>query len=189
MAVTDLMCSVYQGFNFQKDQQDRVGHITSLTIGDDEISADLKVTDPEDLSATVDAVGVISRIAWDGGFAEPIIASFRVSRSNKNVLATKQHQSLAKTGVKIAFNVYEYDQGNSAYFKCFHTDETDLNGVIYKRGGELQFNVELEEAQDVMKPSNYEMFLGVAPTDEAQEIQMAISVSDKFTKGWGVEVS
>ncbi len=184
-AVTDLMCSVHQGFNFQKDQQERVGFVRSLKIGGDEINADLKVIDPMDLESNIDVVGVISRIAWDGGFDDPIMAAFRVSRANKNVLATKQHQRLSNTQVEFEFVVYEYDQGANQYFKSFHTIGEQLEGDIFKRGGELQFNINLEEAQDIMNPANYEMFLGVAPTDKAQEIEMAVSESDRFAKKWG----
>ena len=38
--------SIFQGFNFTKDNQDVVGHVVALTVGGVEYKADLAVEDP-----------------------------------------------------------------------------------------------------------------------------------------------
>ena len=59
MAELNFVCSVSQGFNFQKDEQDLVGHITSLKIGGKELKADFNVTNPENISENVKVVGIV----------------------------------------------------------------------------------------------------------------------------------
>ena len=66
MASTNLTCDVSQGFNFKKDVQSLVGHITSLKIGDKEYNKDLTVTVSTDISGDkVKVVGVMSNIYWE----------------------------------------------------------------------------------------------------------------------------
>ncbi|TWI66681.1 hypothetical protein LZ24_02904, partial [Desulfobotulus alkaliphilus] len=109
MAESSFNCSVYQGFNFQKDGQELVGHLVSLTIGDEEMTADMDVTDPTsaNMSEYVKVVGVISSIYWNGGYADPIQLAFQVSTAVKNKVAMLQHQSLSNTEVVMKFNIYD----------------------------------------------------------------------------------
>ena len=43
MASSYFSCDISQGFNFQKDVQPRVGHLTELKIGDTDYKKDLTV--------------------------------------------------------------------------------------------------------------------------------------------------
>ncbi|TWI66665.1 hypothetical protein LZ24_02704 [Desulfobotulus alkaliphilus] len=190
MAESSFNCSVYQGFNFQKDGQELVGHLVSLTIGDEEMTADMDVTDPTsaNMSEYVKVVGVISKIYWNGGYADPIQLAFQVSTAVKNKVAMLQHQSLSNTEVVMKFNIYDYDPDAKMYYLCFHSDDTDLKGLIMKSGGDLAINIDMDQSMEVVSPKNYTMSLGVMPQPESQDIHLAVSNTDKFVKKWGVTV-
>lgn len=190
MAENSYNCDVRQGFNFEKDAQVWVGHIVSLTIGPTPLSADIAVTDPTsaNMATTAKVVGVVSNIYWAGGYADAVQFNCRVSITNKNTISTMTHTSLSNTEVKVKFNIYEYDPVQKAYFKCFHTNDADINGLIYKTGGGLQIQIDTEENTDVVSPKNFNLMLGVMPQPSAQSIQVAVSTSAKFAKQWGVAV-
>jgi hypothetical protein len=190
MAVSSFNCSVYQGFNFQKDGQDIVGHLVSLKIGEEELAADMDVTNPTsaNMAEYVKVVGVISQIYWNGGYADPINLAFQVSTAVKNKVATLQHQSLSNTEVEMKFNIYDYDPDAKMYYPCFHTDDAVVKGLIMKSGGDLQINIDMDQSMEVVSPKNYAMSLGVMPQPESQDIHLAVSNSDKFVKKWGVAV-
>ncbi|MEN6439488.1 MAG: hypothetical protein ABFD97_13015 [Syntrophobacter sp.] len=190
MATNSYNCSVYQGFNFQKDSQDQVGHIVALKLGTSQLSADLSVTDPTsaNMATYVKVVGVVSSIYWNGGYADPIQFSCQVSTTNKNTLATLQHQSMANTEVELNFNIYDYDPDAKVYFKCYHTNDTAVKGLIMKAGGDLQFNITMDQSTEIVNPKNYTFFLGVMPQPQSQDIMMAVSNTSKFAKKWGVAV-
>lgn len=190
MAANSYNCSTYQGFSFQKDSQDPVGHIVALKIGTSQLTADLNVTDPTsaNMATYVKVVGVVSSIFWNGGYADPIQFSCQVSTTNKNTLATLQHQSMSNTEVEVNYNIYDYDPDAKVYFKAFHTNDAVIKGLIMKAGNDLQFNINMEMATDVVNPKNYTFFLGVMPQPTAQDIMMAVSNTSKFAKKWGVTV-
>lgn len=190
MAENAYSCSVYQGFNFQKDAQDLVGHIVALSIAGNAITADMTVTDPtsSNMTGTVKVVGVVSAIQWGGGYADPIQFSCQVSTATKNTLATLQHQSLSNTEVALNFNIYDYDPDAKVYFKCFHCNDTQLKALVAKSGGSLDLNISLEQSMEVVNPKNYSYSMGVMPQNVSQDILMAVSNTSKFAKKWGVAV-
>lgn len=188
MAEISFNASVAQGFNFEKDAQDCVGHINSLKIGDKELKSDLTVTDPEDVSKTVKAFGILSSIYWKGGYADPVQFSCQISTDNKNIIATLVHKSMSNTEVDLAFTVYDYDPKEKKYYKCFHTNAVKLACLIYKSGGELAMTLDMEQGAEVVSPKNYQFNLGAMPQDKAQEIHLAVSVSDKLVKQFGIAV-
>lgn len=189
MAEISYSCDVAQGFNFQKDVQTVIGHINSLKISDkDDLKADLNITDPENVSELVKVFGIASNIYWAGGYADPVQLSCQVSTENKNVLATLQHKSMANTEVELVFTIYDYDPKEKKYFKCFHTNEAKLKGLIHKAGGELEMNISMDQSMEIVSPRNYTFALGTMPQDVDQQIHLAVSLSGKFVMKWGVEV-
>jgi len=189
MAVSSYPCSVRQGFNFEKDQQVLVGHIVSCKVGNDQLDADLNLSNPEDQAKLVKVFGIVSYIGWNGGYADPIQFSCQVSTANKNKIATLTHKSLANTEVLFKFNVYDYDPKEKKYYKCFHSNDAELKGLVLKSGGELVMQIDMDQSTEVLSPRNYAFNLGVMPQDVNMEVHMAVSVSDKFVKKWGVEVA
>lgn len=181
--------SIVQGFNFQKDNQDTVGHITALKIGDVEYKADLEVQDPMSIKdgKKVPVVGVVSAIRWQGGFAEAITYTAQVGFENAKSAAMQTHKELTNTAVEFKFNIYKYDPKKKEYYMCFHTKDTALKGLIEKNGGELEFEMDIEEqCREVPSPINFELFLSVMPQEEEQEIHVAVAVDANLVKKWGV---
>ena len=188
MAESSYNCDVAQGFNFQRDAQDTVGHINSLKIGDTELKSDFTLTDPEDVSKTIKAFGVLSNIYWNGGYADPLQFSCMVSVDNKNALTLMTHKSLSNTEVEVVFTVYKYDEKAKKYFKAFHSNATKLKCLVQKSGGELHLSIDDDQGMEVMSPKNFQFTMGAMPQDVAMEIHLAVSVTDKFVEQFGVEV-
>ncbi len=190
MAETSFSCDVSQGFNFKKDAQDIVGHISKLKIGEKDMDVDLAVTNPEDLAGDkIKVVGVVSDIYWEGGFAEPIQFSCQVSNANKKTLAILTNTEMSNTTVEFAFEIYDYDPDEKKYYKAFHTDGTAMKGLVQKSGGSLSIAISTDQSMEVMSPNNFTLSLGVMPEDTEQETHLAFSVSDKVVKRWGVTVA
>lgn len=190
MAETSFSCDVSQGFNFKKDAQDIVGHISKLKIGDKDMEVDLGVTNPEDLAGDkIKVVGVASDIYWEGGFAEPIQFTCQVSNANKKTLAILTNTEMSNTTVEFAFEIYDYDPDEKKYYKAFHTDGKAIKGLVQKSGGSLSIAISTDQSTEVMSPNNFTLSLGVMPEDTEQETHLAFSVSDKVVKRWGVTVA
>ncbi len=189
MAELSFSCSVSQGFNFQKDEQEIVGHIVSLKIGDKELKADLHVTDPENFSESANVVGVLSNIYWNGGYADPIEFSCQVSNENKVTIATLTHKDLSNTEVVFKFTVWDYDPKEKKYYKCFHSGDAELNGLVEKSGGDLSLNIDMDQSMEIVSPKNFTLSMGVMPQEKKMDIHVATSLSAKFVKQWGVDVS
>jgi hypothetical protein len=189
MAVSSYSCSVTQGFNFEKDAQQIVGHINYLKIGDTEIKADINVTNPEDIAKTVKVVGVASDIFWNGGYADPIQFSCQVATENKNLISTLVHKTMANTEVNLTFTIYDYDPKEKKFFKCFHTGDEKLECLINKAGGELEMEMATDESMEIVSPKNFTFNLGVMPQDLEMAIHIAVSIEGKFAKKFGVAVS
>lgn len=186
MAAVVKNCSVSQAFNFQKDAQDTVGHITALKIGTQQFNANLEVTDPLDFTKTVKVVGVLSSIAWEGGFAEPIAFSCQIGVVNKNIAALLTHKDLSNTEVLVKYNVYDFDPKEKVYYKSFHSNDTELKGLIMKSGSALNIAVSEQASSEVPNPLNYTFSLGIMPQQTAQDVHIAVSSTDKLVKKWGV---
>ena len=188
-AASSFNCSVSQGFNFQKDSQELVGHINYLKVGDTEMASDLHVTDPMDITNHVNVFGIASGIFWNGGYADPITFIAQVSTENKNKLATLQHKSMTNMEVVFSFTIYDYDPMTKTYYQCFHSNAVTLNGLVMKQSGELAMNIALAQSSEVISPKNFTFQLGVMPQDTEMEIHLAFSSDKKLVKKWGVAVA
>lgn len=189
MAEVSYSCDVSQGFNFQKDVQTLVGHINQLTVAEKELAADMAVTDPENVTGDkIKVVGVVSGLYWGGGYADPIQFSCQVSSPNRKTLAVLAHSEMSNTAVDLEFTVYDYDPDEKKYYKAFHCDGAVVKGLVEKSGGELSISIDSDQSMEVVSPKNYTFNLGVMPEDKEQDTHMAISVSDKLVKRWGVTV-
>jgi len=189
MAEVSYSCDVSQGFNFQKDQQTLVGHINKLKVAGKELAADMAVTNPADVTGDkVKVVGVVSDIYWGGGYADSMEFSCQVSNPNKKTLAVLTQMEMANTMVEFVFTIYDYDPDEKKYYKCFHSNDAVLKGLVQKSGGRLSIRIDADQSQEVMSPKNFTMRLGIMPEDLEQDTHMAISVSDKMVKRWGVTV-
>ncbi len=98
------------------------------------------------------------------------------------------HSELSDTTVEFVFTVYDYDPDDKKFYQCFHTDAAVLKGLIMKSGGALEIGIDQAQAGEVVSPKNFALTLSVMPEDLEQDTLVAVSVSDKFAKRWGVTV-
>ncbi|MEJ1413275.1 MAG: hypothetical protein RNU03_06345 [Candidatus Sedimenticola sp. (ex Thyasira tokunagai)] len=190
MADITSICSAHQGLNFEKTNQRRVGHVTSLKIGDKEYKKDMAVTVPSDIDGDkVKVVAVIDGIYWNGGHTDEILIHCRISTANKVSSFLLSHAELSDTRVEFAFVIYEYDPVKAKYFPFFHTNETNLNGLVSKDGGKLRLIISNDQEEDVVSPKNFRFYLGVMPSEKEQGVHVAGDDSAKLVKKWGVTVA
>ncbi len=181
-------CSVEQGFNFQPDVRLPVGHVNTMEIGGVELSSDLGVTDPMDISGDpIEVMGVVSSIKWDGGIAEPIEITCRVSDSNKDEIVYLVQHRLEEPEVSFSFTIYN-GRAPGVYFKCFHSDNEKLLGLIAKSGGDFSISIEMDPAYEVVQPLNYTFKILIYPQDVKMALHFGVGPDDAFAVPWGVEV-
>lgn len=186
-AYISFACDVAQGFNFEKNAEAMVGYIEYLTIDGSRLKADFSVVNP--ISEDEDkVVGVLSDISWGGGYGDPVYFSCQVSKANQAILARLANQALDNSGVEFSFAVYDYDPRSKEYFKAFHSNSANLQGLVNKRGGDLDLNIESGPSGEVSSPKNFNFQLGVMPQDTVMDIYLGFSSKDKLVKQWGVQV-
>lgn len=178
-------CSIDNAFNFRRDVHERLGHVTSLKIGETEFEADFTLKEPME-EGDVGVVGVLSSFDWEGGYAQPQTFAFQVSITNKNEMMTLIHTEMKSLNVEICYNIYEYDKQEGAFFNSLHTNDAAILSLIHVVGEERQIFLEDEPSMEVPMPENYQVVLGVVPQDEQQDIQMAVDTNQKFVKPWGI---
>ncbi|NOQ35109.1 MAG: hypothetical protein GQ569_04350 [Methylococcaceae bacterium] len=189
MADLSFDCSIRQGFNFEKDAQVLVGHLLTMKIGDTELTADTNLTDPEDNTKNVVTLGPIANVYWQGGYADPIVFTFNVSTKNQTATLLLTHTTLTNTLVEFKFKTYAFDQVNKVYYPCYHSGDDVMKGIILKEGGELSLDIGPDPENEVPSPLNYSLSIAIMPQQIAQAFQVAVSLNDKFSKVWGVEVT
>src|SRR5512140_1288739 len=111
---------VVEGLNFNKDKQNPVGYIVSMTIGGKALTADLEtIKDPEkpgdNLSGNV--VAVLNHYLWETGATDAVYMSGQVSTGNKQLLASMLLGDWSSIEVVFKYVVYEYDPLAKKYFK------------------------------------------------------------------------
>lgn len=185
MASIDKPCTVVNAFNFKRDVQDRIGHITALTIGESALSADITLKQPTD-DADVSVVGVFSHLHWDGGKAEPMQITCNISVTNKNSIAAMLHTTMQSVTIQWTFNIFEYDREAKVYFRCFHSNDASISGLIQTQGAERVIYLADEPNSEVQKPENYQLTFGIVPEDQQQDIHIAVSNTQNFVKPWGI---
>jgi hypothetical protein len=188
MAEISKSCDVGQAYNFQKDSSVRIGHVTSLKIGDKALDVDQKVKNPIDQS-DIKVVGVLSGVNWGGGFANPVSFSCQVSTSNKTNLKALVHGTLSKIDVEMKFKAYDYDQKAKVYYPSFHSGEETLKGLIDKVNGQLQINIADDQSGEVPSPANYTLSMSVIPQDTQQALHLGFANDMKSAAQWGVAVA
>ncbi|MEY3808286.1 MAG: hypothetical protein RI893_1262 [Pseudomonadota bacterium] len=198
MASSYYACSIRQGFNFEKDQQYLVGHLVSMTIGSVTLAVDQTLTIPTTafttggdtaVTAGTAVVAVISSISWQGGYADPLYISCQLSNQNQKAVSVMLHTNLLDNTVVFQFNIYAYDAHAKVYYLAFHSNATDVNGLIYKQAGDLSLSMDPLPHHEVVSPMNFQMQIGIMPQPSAQVLCFAVSNTDKFAKTFGVAVA
>jgi len=181
-------CSAYQGFNFETDNQDNVGHVAYMKLGSSTVlNSDLTVVNPISYPQTVPVVGVMRNIYWEGGVTNPIQIEFLVSATNKQTVAILLSGSMTNTNVEFDFNVYQYDPLVHTYFKAFYpVNNAHLLGLIEKNGDDLNISISDVPDEEINPPTVFTMTIGIMPQDISQQLFYALSTTQSVVKSWGI---
>jgi len=179
---------VYQGYNYKKDKQTPVGYITSITVAGSSLSVDQTCKDPTNPTADLKCFAVLSDVLWETGVTDAVYFSGQISITNKQTLQTIIYNSLTSVEVVFQFSVYEYDPLAKKYFLCFQSNSTDMNGVLEKRGEDLNLAVADDKSTEVQSPENYAFSIGIKPQPSAQALHIATGDQKNIVKSWGLAV-
>ncbi|MCK6545283.1 hypothetical protein L6R52_05395 [Myxococcota bacterium] len=180
---------IYQGYNYKKDKQTPVGFITKLQIGTQSLAVDQTVKDPTNATQDLKVVGVMSGVLWETGVTDAVYLSAQVSVTNRQDVALLVITSLTNIQVVFQFSVYDYDPIAKKYFLAFHSNSTDMNGLLEKRGEELNVSVADDPSPEVQSPENYAFQIGIKPQPSAQTLHIATADQKNVVKSWGLAVS
>jgi hypothetical protein len=180
--------SVKQGFNFDKDKQDKVGFLTLLQPAGQELEADLAgIKDPERPTALLGsgAVAVLSSFDWNTGSTDAIYFSGVISTENRQNMAELLLGTWSGIEVEFEFSIYEYEPTKKAYFRAAYADKP-LRGVIERTGSGLELEVSGDPSQEVQSPQNYAFRIGIKPQSVNQKVHLYVGEQRKVTKKWGI---
>ena len=180
----------YQGFNFEAGKQQTVGYITAMKVHDKTYPKVLEVTNPEDSAGPkLKVVGVITYISWKGG-SKPIALIARITSrvlqiAGRQTNDTASREVLNDPSVEFEFVIYQYDDKKEKYYKSFHSGSNTLKGLVEKRGGYLDLDVNPSPSEVVSWPRNYELYISIVPHSEAQDLHVAVAHDTTTIEKWG----
>lgn len=189
MAQFRKQCDVVQGYNFKKDVQTIVGFITKLKVGGLDITADTTVKNPLKPTEDLKVVGVAGDVLWELGVTDAVYLTGQVSVYNRQNVMGLIINDMTNIEVIFQFVVFEYDPVAKAYFKCFHVNDTDMKGILEKKGKDLNLTITEDPSADVQSPENYTLTVGIKPQPSAQSMTVASSSKKNVVKSWGVTVT
>jgi hypothetical protein len=176
--------SAEQGFNFQRDRQDSVGHVTALKIGETAFEADIPATDPVRKSGT-QVVAVLNAARWAGGVSDPIDLSGNLSTQNKQNLQALLQNNLGSVAVEVAYAVYVYDPMTRAYYAGGQggTANAPLRAIVQKQGQDLLLTA--GERGQVPNPENWDFTLGIMPAGQ-HSLTFSTAPGRNVIRRWGL---
>lgn len=180
---------VYQGYNFKKDKQTPVGFLTKMKIGTTELKADQTCKDPTIATSDLKVVAVCSDVLWELGVTDALYFTNQVSVYNRQALAALVINELTNIEVTFQFTVYDYDPVAKVYFKTFHSNDTDMKGLLEKKGEDVNLTISDQPSTEVPSPENYTMNIGIKPLPSAQSLTVCASSRTNVVKSWGLTVA
>jgi hypothetical protein len=204
-------CDKASAFVMDPNQHRRVGYLTELEgFGRAPLAKDLVVNVPW-LTATpaytrvasalvagpaqpktLKVVGVIEKIAWNGGVGDPFSFTAYLSQQNASQIKTAQQATLTTTTIKsLGFWVANYDQETKVWFEQFYPlNPPTLSGIIGPKDNP-KLNVDLtpvpvKDGIDVMV---YKVSFEIVPAaNRAFTLSTANSPKTRAAKAWGLVV-
>ncbi len=188
--IQDFQCDLRQEMNWVKGRNTIVGYVNALTIGGVPLSANVTyLWDPIANENTLQAVGVMEYIGWEGGATQPVRLSFAVEAANQITILNMLSAGLPDTAISIQFTVYNFDQVASppCFYQTFWSNGESMTGVIASQGTVLELEIESQKRPDIVSPNLYNCHLAFAPTPGvAQTLFMANSSAAKYVGIFGV---
>jgi hypothetical protein len=179
---------VVQGYNFKKDKSTPVGYITAITIGADTYTADQAVFPPTTPTTSTKVVAVLSDVLWELGVTDTIHFSGQISITNKQTMLAAIYNNLTSVLCTFTFSIYEYDPVAKKYIVSFTSGTTTMNGILEKRGSELNLTVADDASTEVQSPENYTFMVGIKPQPSAQTLTITTADTKNISKAWGVAI-
>ena len=180
---------VYQGYNFKKGKQTPVGFITKMTIGETALRVDTTCKDPTNPTSELKVVAVCSDVLWELGVTDALYFTGQVSVYNRQAIMELVINNLTNIEVSLQFTIYDYDPVAKVYFKTFHCKDTDIKGLLEKRGEEVNLMIADEPSTEVQSPENYTLTMGIKPQFLAQSLTVCTSSNKNVVKAWGLAAS
>lgn len=184
-----LSCDVDQGFNFRKDRSTPVGFVTALKVGGKSLNADLKCKDPLNPGTDLAVVAVLHAVNWGVGITDTMYFSGQISTDNRQEIQMLAYLELTNVEVDFKFRTYDYDQKAKKYFQCFHCGDTEIYGLLEKRGDDLNIRVADDPSTEVQSPLNFAFQIGIKPQPKSQAITLATADQKNVIKSWGLQVA
>ncbi|MGJ3494683.1 hypothetical protein ACR9PT_08895 [Piscirickettsia salmonis] len=182
-------CNLQQGFNFNRNNQSRIMHVKSLTIGTVALNPDFEVIDPTTGNKSP-VVGVGSYLGWYQQKTSPLFMRLYSSHTNTADLSSYVSHSMDNTSVSFEVELFEYDPNAKKYFKAFHCDAQAMQGeILCDSRGKLAGSIEKEPSPLVQSPLNYQINFGFSPAPEEQLFITQTSNTIKVCNAWGVTVA
>jgi hypothetical protein len=179
--------SVKQALAFQSTNVSAFGMLTSLKVGTLTLSPDLVSTDPtQSPVAPLTAVGILSSDAWSGSTNSPLTLDFQVSAANHQLLAAYLLQPVQNTNVSVSFRSYSFDQPYQRWYQSFDpTNDTILDGLIARSGGQLQIMMDMQPTVLAGLPNTYAVHLQIVPGLQTGEtIMESVGVTTSRVLVW-----
>lgn len=144
--------------------------------------ADTPLLNPTSPKKKINVTGVIDKINWEGGPADPMSFCFRVSRANKAIL--EDAISSGQSELKAEFVVYDFDHTEKKHFKYFHTNDKQIPFEITEA---TNVKVLPEPDTEIQKPINYQVLASLTGKNNG-EVHIAYSANAPFTRRLGTEL-
>lgn len=182
------LLDIYQGYNYKKDKQTPVGYITKIKVADKDLAVDQTCKDPTNPKNDLKVVAVLSDVLWETGVTDAVYFSGQISAPNRQTVATLIYNDLTNVEVVFQYSVYDYDPVAKKYYLAFHSNKTDMKGLLEKKGDELNVSVGDDPASEVQSPLNYAFQTGIKPQPEAQTLHIATGDQKVVAKAWGLKL-
>jgi hypothetical protein len=190
MPPIQFQCAVAQAFNFKRDVQVTLGHMTSCKIASTtDLAKDMEVLNPKNpTAAAAGIVAVLSSFYWGAGHADPMQIACQISTPNRQNLVLLLQKDLVDTTCEFQITIYQFDPIAKLYFIAFQSaNNAVLKGLIGKSGEELMLQIG-DSPGEVQSPENWPMMISLNPQTAAQDVQFATADTKNVVKKWGVTV-
>ena len=169
--------------DFKLKDMNTVGHLISMTVGSQEVSADFHVLDPMNPKADskVDCCGLITFAQWNKKPGGLLVLEGRICEGGYGIIQGALDNVEEEAKIKLKFNLYKYH--SKGYYKGFHTDEQEIEGFIFTDGYN---NVDDQAATDYKLVPNHCFSLAIIGSDEKdQDLHVAYGPDQKFVLKFG----
>lgn len=209
----DFECDKGNGFLPDPNVRKRVGYVTALagfgaarplTLAQDlQISYAWTGAAPKYAPAasgqtaagglrTMKVVGVLEKLAWNGGTGDPLSLDFWVSQENAVQIKAAQQNTLASTKVdQLGFWIANYDQETKSWYEnAYPGSATTVTGVVTPKENPL-LTVDLagSPVKAGVNVTVYKISMQLSPLANTQStMQIATSAAKPVSQPWGLVV-